>query len=191
MIDLQRNEEGISKSSKNAPPEEVLEGHFTDPEQAKIALIASHSSFFSGPLPPPEVLIRYNDATPDAADRIIGMAERQSAHRQELELLVTKSNIERSNQGLKTGSYIATLCLVTSGFCAYIGQATVAGILGGSTVIGLAGVFVIGKITQNKELSEKKDKNTNPQIDSKESSEKRLPTPPPSSEKNRRAKPRR
>ncbi|WP_395144324.1 DUF2335 domain-containing protein [Armatimonas sp.] len=191
MSDLQKNEEVLPQSSKNAPPGEILEGRIVEQDQASVALIASRSSFFSGPLPPPEVLIRYNDATPDAADRIIGMAEQQSTHRQQLELLVTKSNIERSKQGIQAGLYIATLCLITSGFCAYIGQAAVATVLGSSTVLGLAGVFVIGKISQQKELSEKKSKNTDPQIDSKESPEKRLPSTPSTTEKSRKAKPRR
>lgn len=37
------------------------------------------------PLPPAQELIRYNQAHPDAAHRIITMAERQEAHRQKLE----------------------------------------------------------------------------------------------------------
>ena len=40
---------------------------------------------YEGPLPPAQELIRYNQAHPEAAHRIITMAESQEAHRQRLE----------------------------------------------------------------------------------------------------------
>src|SRR5258708_6290391 len=40
---------------------------------------------YSGPLPPPEMLVGYNDAFPGCAERIVAMAERQSQHRQDME----------------------------------------------------------------------------------------------------------
>ena len=94
MSDLQKNDEALPQLSKNASPEDILEGHFTDPEQAKTALIASHSSFFSGPLPPPEILIRYNDATPDAADRILKMAEKQAEYRHRRDEKIIQSHMQ-------------------------------------------------------------------------------------------------
>jgi uncharacterized membrane protein len=42
-------------------------------------------SVHSGPLPPPEDLAKYNMIVPDAAERILRMAEKQQAHRMELE----------------------------------------------------------------------------------------------------------
>ena len=39
------------------------------------------SSLFAGPLPPPEILEQYNRLVPDAAERILTMAETQAAHR--------------------------------------------------------------------------------------------------------------
>ena len=47
---------------------------------------------FSGPIPPPELLIKYNDALPGGAERIMAMAENQSQHRQQLERLVIEAN---------------------------------------------------------------------------------------------------
>ncbi len=40
---------------------------------------------YEGPLPHAQELIRYNEAHPDAAHRIITMAEKQEFHRQKLE----------------------------------------------------------------------------------------------------------
>jgi uncharacterized membrane protein len=39
------------------------------------------------------MLVQYNEAVPDAADRIIAMAERQSAHREQLETAVVNANV--------------------------------------------------------------------------------------------------
>lgn len=43
---------------------------------------------YVGPLPPPGMLIQYNEAVPGAAERILAMAERQSAHRESMETVV-------------------------------------------------------------------------------------------------------
>lgn len=55
-------------------------------------VITRVSRFFSGPLPPPEVLAGYNDAFQGAAERIVTMAESQLKHRQEMERAVVESN---------------------------------------------------------------------------------------------------
>jgi uncharacterized membrane protein len=50
--------------------------------QFQIRAMGTH---FSGPLPPPEILAKYNDALPNGAERIVAMAEGQMKHRQALE----------------------------------------------------------------------------------------------------------
>lgn len=50
-------------------------------------------SRFSGPLPHPEDLAKYEQILPGAADRLIRMAEQQAAHRQNLEKAVIFSNL--------------------------------------------------------------------------------------------------
>jgi len=63
--------------------------------------------FFSGPLPPPEVLARYNEIVPNAADRILVMAEKQAEHRQFLERTVIKSDTRQSIVGLTLAAVLA------------------------------------------------------------------------------------
>lgn len=53
-------------------------------------------SQYSGPLPRPEDLIRYNDAVPGAAERILAMAEREMNHRHESERKILKNRIRLS-----------------------------------------------------------------------------------------------
>jgi uncharacterized membrane protein len=56
-------------------------------ERQKVAQLVSvvFQRHFSGPLPPPEILAQYNEIVPGAAERILKMAEEQSAHRRGLE----------------------------------------------------------------------------------------------------------
>ena len=54
---------------------------------------------FAGPLPPPQILEAYNDAFPGCAERVVAMAERQSAHRQHLEKTVVEGNLAAQRRG--------------------------------------------------------------------------------------------
>ena len=53
-------------------------------------------SEFSGPIPPPNIIKGYEDILPGAAERIISMAERQSAHRQEMERVMVNAEARDS-----------------------------------------------------------------------------------------------
>lgn len=58
------------------------------------------SEEFSGPLPHPVILERYERTLPGAADRILAMAERQSEHRRHIEERVLKANIRNEISGI-------------------------------------------------------------------------------------------
>ena len=55
---------------------------------------------WSGPLPPPEALEQFERASPGAADRILGMAEQEEAHRhrQERDMLQSESSARARGQ---------------------------------------------------------------------------------------------
>ena len=48
---------------------------------------------YSGPLPRPEMLRSCNEVVPGVAERILAMAERQSAHRRQIESVVIAANV--------------------------------------------------------------------------------------------------
>ena len=48
---------------------------------------------YSGPLPHPNDLIRYNDAVPNAAERIIAMAESEMQHRHKQEEVLLRNRV--------------------------------------------------------------------------------------------------
>lgn len=54
-------------------------------EAVKEVVIKAMKEEFSGPIPHPDTIRKYEEILPGAADRIISMAERQALHRQEME----------------------------------------------------------------------------------------------------------
>lgn len=134
----------MSKNPRNSPP----------PKRTEITSVTQSVSF-SGPLPPPALLAKYNEVIPNGAERIMAMAERQSAHREALEARVVAGNVESQARG---SHYAFIICLVTivGGFV-LIGMGK--SIMGVSAVVGslatLAGVFLIARLSQRKERVEK------------------------------------
>jgi uncharacterized membrane protein len=124
------------------------------PPSAAITTVTQSVSF-SGPLPPPGLLAKYNEVIPNGAERIMAMAERQSAHRESLEAKVVEGNVASQARG---SHYAFIICLITIvGGIVLIGMGK--SIYGVSAVIGsvaaLAGVFITAKIEQKKERVEK------------------------------------
>ena len=111
---------------------------------------------FSGPLPPPEILKKFDEVVPGAAERIIKMAEEQSTHRKDLEKKVIESDIARSKWGQVLGFAIAIAGLAASTLIAIYGSAIAGGIIGVGTLASLVGVFMYGATTRSKERVEKR-----------------------------------
>jgi uncharacterized membrane protein len=135
----------VTKRRNTSPP--------TPPNTAIATLTQSVS--FSGPLPPPGLLAKYNEVIPNGAERIMAMAERQSAHRESLEAKVVEGNVASQARG---SHYAFIICLITivGGFVLIAMGKSIYGV---SAVIGslatLAGVFVLAKRDQRKERLEK------------------------------------
>ena len=115
----------------------------------------SASATFSGPLPPPEILIKYNEAVPDGAERIIAMAETQGMHRMTLESRVVSADIVRANLGLAAGFIVAMAFLGVSYFLIDGGHEWAGGALGTVDLVGLVGAFVYGTVSRRNERQER------------------------------------
>jgi uncharacterized membrane protein len=117
--------------------------------------MTAHAMHFSGPLPPPEILAKYNDAIPNGAERILAMAENQSKHRQSLEKQVIEANCRAQRNGTILGFLI---CLAAIGSGTYLisigrnaqGLVPIIGALG-----GLVAAFIVGRYQQKKDLDQK------------------------------------
>ena len=152
---------GTSDGDPEDPPtdllEEVIEPELLKeiPEPARDALRLSIKQLYfeahAGPLPPPAQLQQYERVLTGAADRIVTMAEKQQAHRQELEATVVKGGAKRANLGLWLGFIISVVVIGVGATLVMTGH-EVAGItLIGVDLVALAGVFVYGRRDQRKE----------------------------------------
>ena len=124
---------------------------------SKGVMLVQHSvESFSGPLPHPDILRKFNEIVPGSADRIIKMAEEQSSHRKDLERKVIDSNISRSKWGQILGFIIAIAGLAVSCIVAIYGNAIAGGIIGVGTLASLVSVFMYGSRTREGEKEDKK-----------------------------------
>ena len=121
-------------------------------------VVVHQSQSFSGPLPPPDALARYNQVVPGAAERIIAMAERQANHRQDLEARVIRSDISNSKLGLWFGLIIGLAGIFCGTFLVYAGYVISGTLLGGGTIVSLVGVFVYGSQGRRSERQQNREK---------------------------------
>lgn len=112
-------------------------------------------AFFSGPLPPPDVLRGYEDACPGAAERILAMAEKQADHRRAMETRNQTQGGRREWLGMILGFLVAMsaigggVYLIRHGSQAE-GLTSIIVALG-----GLVGVFIYARNAKVKELARK------------------------------------
>jgi uncharacterized membrane protein len=112
-------------------------------------------STFSGPLPHPDILVKFEHVIPGAAERLLRMAEKQSNHRQSLERTVVDADIRRSWAGLWTGFVIGLTGMIGSVVLGLYDHPGLGGFLGGTTLVSLVSVFVIGTKSRREERMQK------------------------------------
>jgi uncharacterized membrane protein len=122
--------------------------------------IAEQRTTVSGPIPSADELARYNAIDPELVNRIVSLAEREATNRHKMESLALNANIGISDKqfserrlGQRFGFGIGALGLISSVILAWIGAENTASIVGGSTVLGLVGIFVTGQILSKKDNS--------------------------------------
>jgi uncharacterized membrane protein len=138
---------GRSKGNRQ-PENEAL-------QKQQSGVVQLQAASFSGPLPLPSLLAQYNEIIPNGAERIMIMAERQSAHRERLEARVVDGNVANQTRGSYFAFVIAMVALMGGFFLIHEGKSAE----GLSTIItsvsGLVGVFVYAKVDQRRERTEK------------------------------------
>ena len=110
---------------------------------------------FAGPLPHPEILRQYDQIVENGAERIIKMAENQSAHRQALEKWAIKGGTILSFAGafaatiISLGLFYFSYLLITGGF------AVSGTVLSGVNLVALVYTFIYGTRSRKDERADK------------------------------------
>ena len=130
--------------------------HHPVPQNAQSQQIqVSASASYSGLLPPPEMLARYNDAVENGAERIVRLVENQSAHRIELENKALDADIGRGKLGLRAGIALMLMAFGLGGYLVYANDVMWGVIVVCVTVAFIGGAFIYGTASQRQERKER------------------------------------
>ena len=110
---------------------------------------------FIGPIPPPEIIAQYEKIVPGSAAMIMARAEKQADHRMGLEANVIPAQQTQSERGQHYGLVVALAGIIASTVMVLAGHDVAGGFVGGTTLLGMVGVFVTGKVIQSRDLKEK------------------------------------
>ncbi len=104
----------------------------------------------SGPLPDAETLENYARIIPNGAERVMAMAEKEQSFRHELTTKVSKRQLNQIFSGQLFGFIIVILGIGGGILLAYSGKETsgLATII--SSMVLLAGAFIVGKVQDKK-----------------------------------------
>lgn len=115
-------------------------------EAGDAPVLIAHGEMWAAPLPPPSLLLDYDQVVRDGAERILSMAEKQADHRMRMEAAEVSSDHTLAKRGQWIGMAVVLAVLVLAGYLAYLGATTAAAVVAGTDVVGLAAVFVYGSI---------------------------------------------
>lgn len=113
---------------------------------------------WSGPIPPPDMLQRFDEIVPGAAGRILDTAEKQAYHRMRMEETVIEGDSRRSYLGLIAGFILSAATIAGGIFLIMNDHDWAGGLLVGGNLAGLAGVFVYGTNSRRAERERKAER---------------------------------
>ena len=147
--DLKKLEQEITKVNPT-----IFKG-LSEPKKTELLKFFSLTISHSGPLPSPETLQKYDGIIKDGAERIMVMAEKQQAHRMNLESMSVSEQLSQSKRGQIFGLIIGLVAILAGTACILMGYEWPGAVIGGGGITGLVSVFVIGKSRQSKSLADK------------------------------------
>ena len=127
---------------RNTPPNITVQKSYTE---------------ISGPIPPPQILQQYNSIVPNAAERIVRMAEKQSDHRMDLERKVVNSDVVKSYAGMIFAAIIALYGLYIAKEISINGNPWAAGIIAALDLGGLISISIYNVLIQKKERETRRE----------------------------------
>ncbi len=110
-----------------------------------VLLVSVGKRAWAAPMPPPDILVEYNDSFPGGAESIFRMAKDQSDHRMLMEKTMVRREFNQSAAGQYLAFVIAMSFLMVAAFLIHDGHETGGTIFGTVDLVGLVTVFIIGR----------------------------------------------
>ena len=129
----------MSRSRSNQPTRTKRNNTLTNKDPNQLAVTTRQ---YSGPIPHPSILEGFEKIVPGAAERILRMAEQDSEHQREVEILAITSTVKEIRRGQIFG-LIAVLCaFIACIISLHLGSEKTAITIGGTTIVSLAVAFI-------------------------------------------------
>ncbi|WGE69884.1 hypothetical protein NYR78_03015 [Actinobacillus equuli subsp. haemolyticus] len=139
----------MSNKQKPVKTQEIIEAVKKDPailETPEIkAVMVHHQKIHSGPLPPAEDIVLYNQSIPNGGDRLMRMAEKsldiaEKTQTAEIELRKEGQNIQKRGQWF--AMTVVGCFTVLAIYIAYLGDTKTAALLMGAGLVSIVGAFL-------------------------------------------------
>ena len=131
-----------AKARESGELDKILEATLQDTPKEKRREIVdllhrSMERYYSGPLPPPEMLREYEEVLPNAAERIMTMAEAEQGHRHRWEKQALSIENRASAISIAGGVIIALTLVAGAFWSVHLGQRWIAALFLGGPAIAL------------------------------------------------------
>ncbi len=146
-----------NKNKKASPPVRQSKATSSNAKQEALLALQQEQCYFAGPLPSPQTFAEYDKIVPGAAERILVMAEKDAEFQRAITHKALKAEASERRLGQILGFCIGLASLITTGIALFFNQPTAASIIGGTTVVGLVTVFVLGRDSGSKKQAEDKE----------------------------------
>lgn len=140
-MEMSKKNRNHNKSMANKPTRN-LSSQKTQSSNHQIGIIAQQ---FSSPIPPPEIMANYKAVDSTCPDRILMMSEKEQDHAHKINQVMLSSSISAEKRG-QIFAFVLSLTIVCSAVYLIADGKQIAGtLLAGSTLIGLAYIFITGR----------------------------------------------
>jgi uncharacterized membrane protein len=150
-----------NKTPHNQPRASVAPRHaapYAETVGRTVTTLQQYEEDFEGPLPHPQILVRYNEIVPGSAERIIDAFVNQANHRMSLEKTVVEGGSKRAYLGIGAG-FTLSLVLFAIAYATIMAGHAVEGVaIASINLAALVGTFVYGTNARQHERREKSDR---------------------------------
>ena len=122
---------------------------------AKAQITAVTSQTYQGPIPPASEMQKYAAINPELPMRIMAMAEKQSAHRQEIEKIAVAESFKQKRLGATYAFILGVIAIAGGVYCIVKGYSAYGIALIIADLAALAGAFAYGTYKSSEERMRK------------------------------------